>query len=366
MPSSSVRFARRSPSRPSRTTCSSTHVVLDQRRLVHLRAGEARQPGALALHERQRLVALDGTAAPARRARAPRSLPKPTCTLRKRARRGAVRDVRVLARLALAAVRQPVQAPTRRSRPTRVERAPEDRRLPGVGRVAQHPAELAVLDLPGDLRAELEVEALVVDRPALVRLQEDARRPRRRSARRASPRPARGGGSSCARAACGSSCPRASSRPARCRSCAAVSREVRKPLRTPSSTIGSPPGGDALVVEAEGAEAAGRGRVGGDVHVLGAVAQRAEVARLEEARAGVGGLGPVDAVELGRVADRLVHLQRHLLGVDHDRRHSRRAWARRGGAAAACSPTRGASRSRPSDSTYSQPACELEPPCALG
>ena len=84
-------------------------------------------------------------------------------------------------------------------------------------------------------------------------------------------------------------------------------------------------GRHALVVEAEGAEAAGRGRVGGDVHVLGAVAQRAEVVRLEEARAGVGGLGAVDAVELGRVADRLVHLQRHLLGVDHDRRHPGRA-----------------------------------------
>src|SRR2546429_313382 len=34
--------------------------------------------------------------------------------------------------------------------------------------------------------------------------------------------------------------------------------------------------------------------------------------------------------------------------------------------AAACSPTRGASRSNASDSTYSQPACALEPPWALG
>ena len=40
-----------------------------------------------------------------------------------------------------------------------------------------------------------------------------------------------------------------------------------------AATIGSRPGRDALVVEAEGAEAAGRGRVGGDVHVLGAVAE---------------------------------------------------------------------------------------------
>ena len=56
--------------------------------------------------------------------------------------------------------------------------------------------------------------------------------------------------------------------------------------------------------------------------MLGAVAQRAEVARVEEARAGVGGLDPEHAVELGRVADRLVHLELHLLGVDHDVHHA--------------------------------------------
>ena len=85
----------------------------------------------------------------------------------------AVRDVRALARLALAAVRQPVQPPGVRSG-DRVERAPELRRDAGVRRVAQHAPELAVLDLPRDLRAELEVEPLVVDRPAAVRLHVDA------------------------------------------------------------------------------------------------------------------------------------------------------------------------------------------------
>src|SRR5437763_2141858 len=88
-------------------------------------------------------------------------------------RRRSVGDVRVLPGLPLAAVRQPVQRPLFLAR-DRVERAPEDGRLAGVGHVSQHPAELAPLDLPGDLRAELEVEALVVDRPALVRLEEDA------------------------------------------------------------------------------------------------------------------------------------------------------------------------------------------------
>src|SRR6266550_6383460 len=87
--------------------------------------------------------------------------------------RGAVRDVRVLSRLALAAVRETAEHPLVRSG-NGVERGPEDGRLARVGRVAQHPAELAVLDLPGDLRPELEVEPLVVDRPALVRLEVDA------------------------------------------------------------------------------------------------------------------------------------------------------------------------------------------------
>src|SRR5205085_8298857 len=81
--------------------------------------------------------------------------------------------MRRLAGLALAAVRQPVQPPLLASGDA-VERAPEDRRDPRVRRVAQHPAELAVAYLPRDLCAELEVQPLVVDRPALVRLEVDA------------------------------------------------------------------------------------------------------------------------------------------------------------------------------------------------
>src|SRR6187551_300177 len=85
------------------------------------------------------------------------------------------------------------------------------------------------------------------------------------------------------------------------------------------------PGGHAFVIEGEGAEAAWSGGVGGDVHVLRAVAQGPEVVRLDEARPGVGRLGAVDAVELGRVADGLVHLQARLLRVDHDGRDPGRA-----------------------------------------
>src|SRR5207237_5641822 len=52
--------------------------------------------------------------------------------------------------------------------------APELRRCAGVEGVLEHPPKAAVLDLPGDLAAELEVEPDVVDRPRLVRVDEDA------------------------------------------------------------------------------------------------------------------------------------------------------------------------------------------------
>src|SRR5436853_1636363 len=72
-----------------------------------------------------------------------------------------------LLRLTLAAVRRsperPLVAPAEH-----VHRAPEPRADPGVGRVLQEPRLLAALDLPADLAPELEVEALVVDRPGPV------------------------------------------------------------------------------------------------------------------------------------------------------------------------------------------------------
>ena len=49
-----------------------------------------------------------------------------------------------------------------------------------------------------------------------------------------------------------------------------------------------------------------------DVEVLGAVLELADVADLDEARAGVVGLVAHDAVELGRVRDDLVHRQHHV------------------------------------------------------
>jgi hypothetical protein len=77
-------------------------------------------------------------------------------------------------------------------------------------------------------------------------------------------------------------------------------------------------GGGALVVVAERGERAGDGRVGGDVHQLRAVLQAPELAEVEEAGAGEGGLPPEDAVELDRVTDRLVDLQGELARLEHE------------------------------------------------
>src|SRR5665213_1856533 len=53
--------------------------------------------------------------------------------------------------------------------PDRDARIPEHRRDAAVGRVLEHPAAFAVLDLPADLRAELKVQPPIVDRPRAVR-----------------------------------------------------------------------------------------------------------------------------------------------------------------------------------------------------
>src|SRR6202035_5393515 len=79
-------------------------------------------------------------------------------------RRGAVRDMRRLRRLALAAVGQPPDRPFTATGDC-VVGVPELRRDAGIGRVLDQPAALAVDDFVGQLGAELEIEPLVVDAP---------------------------------------------------------------------------------------------------------------------------------------------------------------------------------------------------------
>ena len=88
-------------------------------------------------------------------------------------------------------------------------------------------------------------------------------------------------------------------------------------------------GRHALVVVAERAEPAGQRGVGGDRDQIARVAHRSPVARGEPRRAGVGLLHAEHAVELDRVADRLVDLQLHLPGVEHERGDLARALRRR-------------------------------------
>ena len=119
-------------------------------------------------------------------------------------------------------VRPPmVHSLCRRARPA----APELGCDAHVGRLRTESAALALLDLPADLGSELEVEALVVDRPVLL---VPRRIPSSTSARRSSrcPRRAPGGGSSSEPAASGSS-----HRPASTR---------RRPLRGATRSRGSP------------------------------------------------------------------------------------------------------------------------------
>src|SRR5204863_4388324 len=85
---------------------------------------------------------------------------------------GPMADPRRLARLTLAAVRRPPHRPPLAAADG-VARSPEPRGDPGVVGVPVELAQLAVLDPPCDLAAELEVHALVVDRPRVVRRQVD-------------------------------------------------------------------------------------------------------------------------------------------------------------------------------------------------
>src|SRR5688500_12532998 len=55
-----------------------------------------------------------------------------------------------------------------------VQALPELRADAGVRRILDHPPALAVANLPADLTAELEVQALVVDGPRAVRVHQDA------------------------------------------------------------------------------------------------------------------------------------------------------------------------------------------------
>jgi hypothetical protein len=231
-----------------------------------------------------------------------------------------VAGVADLQRLALAAVGHAPHGPLVGT-PHRVERRPKCRSDAGVRGVLQHAAQPAVLDLPADLAAELEVEALVIDRPRAVGLHVDAvvgagdhlveRRLARPEADVGHPHHGQPGR------------PVGPDHPARRQAhqrCRVATREHADPHAVAHDVHRL--GGHALVVVAEAAHGAGQRGVGRDLHHLAAEAQAAEPGGLEPRGAGERGLPAQDPIELDGVTDRLVDLQCHLVGVEHDRRRA--------------------------------------------
>ena len=174
-PSSLGRFVTAMPTRPSRTARTGDDGVVDKRRLM-LRRRRRSEPVPSArecTRPRRSSAAAAAARARDRRDRARRSRANADLHAAEAGRRRAVRDVRRLPGWPLPQFVNPCRRhasllPTASIEPQNCGV------MPGVRRVAQQPTELAVDDLPCDLRAELEVEPLVVDRPALVRLQVDA------------------------------------------------------------------------------------------------------------------------------------------------------------------------------------------------
>ena len=251
----------------------------------------------------------------------------PTCTLRKRAGDAPWPDASDLPGLALAAVRRAPHDPVLGAA-DRVARAPELRRDAGVVGVLVEGGELAALDAPGLLAPELEVDALVVDRPRRVRRHVDAvvgvaddlgegalarldRDVRHADQRQVAPPvgAARGVGGLAHHA----------------RGLAARQEVLERAVDDDRHALGR----HALVVVAERAEPAGQRGVGGDRDEVARVAHRAAVAGGEPRRAGVGLLHAEHAIELDRVTDRLVDLQLHLPGIEHQGRDLARALGRR-------------------------------------
>src|SRR5215470_8409286 len=88
-------------------------------------------------------------------------------------RRSAVPGAHGLHGLAFAAVGRAPQRPLV-ARADRFHGVPEFGGDPGIRRILEHPSQLAALDVPADFAAELEVIALIVNRPGAVGLHVDA------------------------------------------------------------------------------------------------------------------------------------------------------------------------------------------------
>src|SRR5215472_6509396 len=228
----------------------------------------------------------------------------------------ALRRSRRLHRLALAAIRRAPCDPALRIA-DRIARSPKGRRHAGVCRILQHARLLAVLDLIADLASELEVEPLVVDRPRAIAFHIDAaahvadellfRRVSRLEV----------------------DVPDADHRQAApvFRSHDAADRHLRDMRGIAAGHVADEDAfadeidrlrRRAFVVVAVRRERERARHVANDVDAMVAVPERAELVERRERRAGEVRLPAHDAVELERMADRFVDLQRDLIAGKHD------------------------------------------------
>src|SRR6266511_5516200 len=241
--------------------------------------------------------------------------------------RGAVADAGRLARLALPAVRRPPQHPFLRPA-HRDAGTPESGGDPSVVGVPVEVGELAVLDPAGYLASELEVHALVIDRPRRVRGHEDAVL---RVAQDLADRPFAGLEVDVGHADEREVLPPVGPHGARRRSAHDWGRLPAREelLEDPSLDQGDSLGWHAFVVEGEAPQPARERGVTGDGDEVAGVAQLAPVLGSDEGGPGVGLLHLEHPVELEGVTHGLVDLHDHLVAVEDERRHLARAVLRR-------------------------------------
>src|SRR5579875_173360 len=229
-------------------------------------------------------------------------------------RRRALRGPPGLQRLSLSAVRRPPGDPRGRVG-DRIAGVPKLRRDACVCRIFDHTAPFAVLDLPPDLAAELKVEAVIVDRPRAVRFhvqpfahvleerlegavareQHEIAHPDHRDVAPA------------LRAHAG------------VRRSADRLRRIARHLEADQDPVADDirlPAFRPFVVVADRREPSLERIVDADRHQLGTVFELSEERRIEEARPREVRLPTQHSVELGRMAARLVDLQRHLRAAE--------------------------------------------------
>ncbi len=199
----------------------------------------------------------------------------------------------------------------------------------GVGGVLEHAAHLAILDLVGDLGAELEVEPLVVDAPAPVQFHIDAVVG---VGDQVVELPAARLQVDVGHAHDGDAVPAVGTHGPTRGFGRGIAHDLAELLgRLPRGEVaaedaftddGDPLGRHPFVIPAKGAQPAGNGGVGGQVDDVGTVAKGPKLLWGEETGTGITGFGAKHPVQLDGMAARLVDLQSELGWPQDDGGHT--------------------------------------------